>query len=186
MLRRLPLIVALAAALVAGTGCNKQSVVTEGATEGVWLNVGGLQYHVQGSRILNPSLTPDSSYLTGLPVGILPPGPNELWFAVFLRVENRTSKTYLTAHQFEIVDTQGNKFTPLALNSKVNPFAYRSGPLAGHGILPAPDSPADFDSANGAELLFKLNEQDYQNRPLQLVIHSQDVAPQRAALDLDV
>lgn len=186
MLRRLPLIALLATALVVGTGCNKKAIVTEGATEGVWLNVGGLQYHVQGSRLLNPNMTPDDRYLAGLPQGILPPGPKELWFAVFVRVENRTGRTYKTAHQFEIVDTQGKKFTPLDIDAKSNPFAYRSGPLASHGTLPEPDSPADFDSTAGAELLFKLPLDSYQNRPLTLVIHSQDVAPQQASLDLDV
>src|SRR4051812_26578415 len=135
MMRRPALTPMVAALAVVAGGCgNRQSITTGGATEGVWLDVGAPDYHAQGARELNPAMVPDFAYLRGVPQGILPPGPDELWFAVFLRVENRTDRTWLSAHKFEIVDTQGKRFAPLDLDPRANPFAYRSRPLLPNGV----------------------------------------------------
>jgi hypothetical protein len=187
MLRRLALPVLIAALAVAGAGCgNKKDVVTEAATEGIWLDVGALQYHIQASRLLNPATVPDNKYLTGLPDGILPPEANEVWFAVFLRVENRSDQAHPTVKDFEIVDTQGKVFKPLELKTAVNPFAYAPTTLQPKRAIPRQDSAQEFDSTSGAMLLFKLPLDSYANRPLELRLHSADVAPNEASLDLDV
>ncbi len=186
MLRRAALIAVVAAAALVAGGCNKQDVVTRAATEGIWLDVGALEYHIQGSRELNPAMVPDNKYLTGLPQGILPPEAKELWFAVFVRIENHSKSPHPTARKFEIVDTQGKVFQPLTLDSRVNPFAYTATILPPNGSVPRPDSSQDLDSTNGAMLLFKLPLDSYQNRPLELRIHTADIAPPLATLDLDV
>ena len=57
MTRRLLTLMTLAAVVVgvAGCGADKQEARTQGATEGLYLDVGGLKYQVQISRILNPA-----------------------------------------------------------------------------------------------------------------------------------
>src|SRR5687768_13952387 len=97
-----------------GAGCgNKHHVTTEAPTEGLWVDVGALDYHVQGSRQLNPAIVPDNKYLTGVPQGVLPPGAKETWFGIFLRVENRTEEAHPVAEEIEIVDTDENVYRPL-------------------------------------------------------------------------
>src|SRR5215218_4738672 len=145
---RTVLVGCLGALALLGAGCgNKEDVTTEAATEGLWLDVGALDYHIQGSRQLNPGIDPDLSYLKGLPQGILPAGARETWFGVFVRVENRTNRSHPVAEDIEIVDTEEHVFKPLELQADVNPFAYTPTVLPPEGTLPAPDSAGEFDSA---------------------------------------
>ena len=193
-MRRLSL-AALAVMALFAAGCgDKEHVTTEAATEGLWLDVGALDYHIQGSRQLNPAQVPDDEYLTGMPQGVLPAGAKETYFGVFVRIENRTERSHPTAAEFEIVDTEEHVFKPLELDRKTNPFAYEQATLPPEGTLPAPDSARDFDSASGALLLFKIPLDSYQNRPLELKITAPDdpnagdeaEAPRAATVDLDV
>src|SRR5690349_19637299 len=115
------MLLVLAAALAIGGCANKLETRTEGATEGLYIDVGQLKYQIQISRILNPSDVEDRNYLTNLPQGTLPPKGDEAWFGVWLRVENTNpDKTLPTASTFEIRDTQGNTFRPYAQVG--NPF----------------------------------------------------------------
>jgi hypothetical protein len=187
-LARTALAAVLSAAALVAAGCgDKEDVTTNAKTEGIWLDAGKLDYHVQGSRVLEPGLTPDHAYLSGLPAGTKQPTGKELWFAVFLRIENKTGSAAQTATRFEITDTQGKSFTPYTINTNVNPFAYRSTRLGPDQAVPVPDSPQDFNSFSGAMLLFKIPLESYQNRPLEFKIHSADgTQPAEASLDLDV
>lgn len=173
-------------------GCgNKHRVTTEAPTEGLWVDVGALDYHVQGSRQLNPAIVPDADFVAGLPQGILPPGARETWFGVFLRVENRTDEPHPVAEEIEIHDTEARIFRPLALRTEANPFAYAARMLPPNQSLPPADSVAEA-SRNGGLLLFKLPLDAYQNRPLELVIKAPAEAetgedePPQATIDLDV
>src|SRR3954470_2684777 len=106
-LARTALAAVLTAAALAAAGCgDKEDVTTSAKTEGIWLDAGALDYHIQGSRVLEPGLTPDNAYLKGIPSSVSRPTGRELWFAVFLRIENKTKQAALSARQFEIVDTQ--------------------------------------------------------------------------------
>src|SRR3954463_11533521 len=124
IVRAAVLAVVLVASLVAA-GCGSEDQVTEAKTEGIWIDAGPLDYHIQGSRLLEPGLVPDQSYLKGLPKGSTQPSGREVWFAVFLRIENRTDRPAPTATDFEIVDTQGTSFRPYGIDTNVNPFAYK-------------------------------------------------------------
>ena len=185
----------LGALALLGAGCgNKEEVTTEAPTEGLWLDVGALDYHIQGSRQLNPTIAPDDSYVSGVSQGVLPPGSKETWFAVFLRVENKTDAPHPSASEFEIVDTEERVYKPLALRPESNPFAYQPTTLQPLDTIPAPDSAQDFDSANGAMLLFKIPLTTYSNRPLEFKITApedpragtEEDAPPEATVDLDV
>jgi hypothetical protein len=183
---RTSLAAVLTAAALVSAGCEKHDVVTHAATEGIWVDVGPLDYHIQGSRQLTEDAVPDRSYLKGLPQGILPAEGDETYFAVFLRIENKTDQPAQTAREFEIVDTTGRVFRPLELDPEVNPFAYQPTTLAPQDAIPVPDSAQDFNSFQGAELLFKIPLESYQNRPLEFKIISAGGEPREATLDLDV
>lgn len=186
MARRFPLLAVLAAALLA-TGCGTKEPVTDrGDTEGIWVDAGTLDYHVNGSRILNPSQVPDDRYLAGVPPGEQPT-KDETWFAVFLRIENKTDATAPTAEEFEIEDTEGNVYRPVELDSKVNAFVYTPTMLRPAEVVPHFDSSQELSSTAGAMVLFKIPLTDYQNRPLEFSVHSADgEEPKVATLDLDV
>ncbi len=188
MTRWLPYVLLCALALAA-VGCgNKHDVVTEGETEGIWLDVGSLDYHIQGSRQLNPAVVPDNRYLEGVPASVGPPNDEETWFAVFVRIENKTDEPAPTAAEFEVEDTEGDVYHPVELDTQVNSFAYVPQTLGPDEVIPQPDSTQEFDSTAGAMLLFKLPLTSYQNRPLEfrIVAGEGDREPHEAHLALDV
>lgn len=173
-LLRLPLLIA-AALLAALTlvACGGETQPTRhGADEGSYVQAGPLVYQVQISRELNPSSVEDAQYLTGLPAGTPSPAAGEEWFGVWLRVQNTTKQSHLSASQFQIVDTTGATYTPVAL-SPSNVFAYQPSVVQGDDgqpVYPDPNSAAGSNPIGGALLLFRLRTSVYANRPLDLEI----------------
>jgi hypothetical protein len=169
MLRRsVTLLLVALAALAVGACGNKQARTLHGATEGEYIDVGPMKYQVQISRLLNPTDPEDRGYLVDLPAGEALGASNE-WFAVFMRVENGSENAGPTASEYEIVDTQENRYTPIQMGPK-NVFAYRAGTLGAHQVLPFSSSPAGQNSIQGAMLLFKIPVENFANRPLELRI----------------
>ena len=184
-LPRLTVLAALLACALLGAGCgNKQEVVTQGATEGIYLDVDELKYQIQISRYLNASDVEDRWYLAGLPSGTQQPSGDETWFGVFLRVSNATPRTITPANDFEIVDTQDNVYRPVPLDTKINPFAYRPDPIPSKSLIPQPDSPASTGTIQGSLLLFKVKTASLQNRPLEFRLRGANGTT--AVVDLDV
>jgi len=185
-LRVLLLLALGAASVLALAGCgNKVEIRTEAKTEGVYIDVGDLKYQVQLSRIINPNDEEDRSYLAGLPAGTVPPGSDEAWFGVWMRVQNVTSKKTLTAaDDFEIVDTQEHSFTPIELEN--NPFAYAAQELPPKTVVPTPNSPAGEGVIQGSLILFKLTTEALANRPLEFKIKSPALPDDVGIVDLDV
>jgi hypothetical protein len=181
--RRLPIV--CSAVLAAGLlgACGQISHPTTADNEGVYVDAGPLTYQVQLSRQLNPYSIEDRTYLSG--VSTTAPKPNEEWFGVFLWAKNSTHKDETTTDSFDIVDTQGTKYYPVAINSQINPFAWTAQMLAPKATEPAADSTASFGPTQGGLLLFKLNDSIYSNRPLTLEIHAPGQAqPSTVSLDL--
>ena len=129
-----------------------------------------ITYQLQISRELNQYSTEDSQYVKGLPGRRLatsarpavvrrvpvgqepdPPGPDDL-------------------DNFEIVDTQGNTYYPVKLNTQLNPFAWTSRRWAELATEPGPNTVASLGPTQGGLLLFKVNNRVYSNRPLTLYI----------------
>jgi hypothetical protein len=188
-MRRLPRLVVLVAALacaVLAAGCgNKMAIVTQGATEGLYLDQDDLKYQVQISRYLNPADIEDKVYLSGLPQGTPAPTGDETYFAIFMRVTNANDKTISPANDFEIEDTQGNVYHPIPLDANVNPFAYEATPIPPKSMIPQPDSIASEGVIKqGALLLFKLKTDSLQNRPL--VLRFRKGSGKTDSVDLDV
>lgn len=180
----------LAAALAAG-GCGGTSSVSSGTgsavaatDEGTYLPVGGLKYQVQISRQLNPTDAEDRDYLVGLPSGVTA-GPGEIWFAVFMRVENDGKRPERATSDYTITDTQNNTFRPVPLANS-NVFAYRPLTLQPGALLPVPSSAAAAGTIQGALILFKLKTDDLQNRPLVLHIEQGGAGGQSASVELDL
>lgn len=168
--RRLLILLSAAVAAVGLSACGRISHPTSADSEGVYVDAGPITYQVQLSRQLNPYSTEDRSYLTG--VSASAPTPNQEWFAVFMWAKNSSSSNQTTTTQFDIVDTQGNKYYPVAINPQVNPFAWTAMTLSHNQTEPTADSAPSFGPTQGGELLFKLNDTIYSNRPLTLEIHA--------------
>jgi hypothetical protein len=173
---------AVTTALVA-SACGRIAHPTTADNEGVYVDAGALTYQVQISRELNPYNVEDKGYLVG--VNAAPPAADQEWFAVFVWAKNETHEDHLTTSSFAIVDTQGNRYYPVSINSAINPYAWTSQALKPNGTEPTPDSTAYYGPTQGKELLFKLNDSIYSNRPLTLEIYAKGQSkPSTVSLDL--
>jgi len=176
---------ATASLAVAGCG-NKEDAVTVAETEGPYVTVNELKYQVQISRILNPGEIEDQGYLRGLPEGEdVQPAADEVWFAVFMRVENDKEEPHAAATEFEIEDTQGATFEPLDMPNAENLFAYDVGEIQPGTVYPLANSAASDNTIKGGLLLFKVKTASLYNRPLELRIKSPE-GEGEAVINLDV
>jgi hypothetical protein len=105
-------------------------------------------------------------------------------FGVFMQVCNETSDGLVQsareptaiggrefAGDFEIEDSQGNKFEPVPM-PRTNVFAYRSAKLGKGDCIPASGSAASTAPTGGALLVFRIPVAATENRPLELSVSS--------------
>ena len=173
MLRR-SLIAVVAAASLLAAGCgDKISNVTQGEDEGTFVDVGPLAYQVQISRLLNPYDTEDKAYLSGLPAGTQADQPGQLWFGVFVRIKNYSDQTQMPAPAsgYTITDTEHDTFRPVALNRRLNWYAYTPSKILPAAWFPNPLTTAGINPINGELLVFRFPLSSFQNRPLDLHIN---------------
>jgi hypothetical protein len=184
-MRRVAALLLLCALALVAAGCgDKESVVTEGQ-EGVSVDLGGLTYQVQLSRFLNPNDIEDAYYLRGLPASTdLDPGKDAVWFAIFMRVKNPSDETLTPTTKFTISDTEGNKFEPVVIDEKLNPFVYLPEPLEHAHVLPDANTPSGSGPIQGSLILFKVDTDSLQNRPLTL--HLEGENGEEASMELDL
>ena len=164
----LALTLALALGLLAVAGCGND-VGTE-ADEGVPIKLGDLQINVSETRFLNPAQPDDKDYLAGQQ---LPLPSSKAYLGVFLTIHNEGDHqvTLPTYADTSVVDTTGAAFQAIPSST---PFAAPLGtPLAGHGDVPAPDTPAANGPTQGALVLFLTDQTATENRPLKLEIQYQ-------------
>jgi hypothetical protein len=162
---------ALVAVALAGCGTGQHPFDATADNNGFYVKAGQVYYQLQVSRELNQYATEDHQYLTGLPPGTSAPTPTQLWYGVFLRAMNNSKSPQQTTDSFDIVDTQGTKYYPVALNSSANEYAWTSMRLDPLGTEPGPDTTASTGPTQGSLVLFKLSTAVYNNRPLTLEIH---------------
>jgi hypothetical protein len=187
-LRRLGLLLAALALTVGLSACgHRLAHPTSADTEGQYVDAGPLTYQVQLSRELNPYSIEDSTYLKGV---LAPPlKSDEMWFGVFMWAKNETKNAHITTDQFSIIDTAGNRYHPVAINSSLNPYAWEPTVLRPLATYPTPDGLAFFGPTQGALVLFRLpttgTTSVFANRPLTLLIHAPgQVGPSTISLDL--
>ena len=94
---------------------------------------------MQISRLRNPANAEDIHYLTAVSPAdrVL---SDELWFAVFLRVQNASDRAERAADEIVIRDTQEQVFRPVAIGRE-NAFAYRGGLVLPGAVLRSPTAP---------------------------------------------
>jgi hypothetical protein len=184
-LARFALLSLAAVAALAASGCNKHEVVHLADTEGIYVSVDGLKYQIQISRILEPSSPEDQAYIRGVSVTEEELEDDELWYGIFMRVENDGDEPAQMAENFIIRDTDGDEFEPLDLDPEENVFLYEPVELAPGSVTPIPNSPSFDNTIRGELLLFKLNASSLGNRPLELEIESPS-GGENAIIDVDV
>jgi len=155
------------------------------ASSGFYFDAGPITYQVQVSRELNPYSTEDKAYLNGVPSTDQTLSPADLWFGVFLWAKNQSHQPATTSDKITITDTQGNTYYPVPLNTTQNDLAWTAMRLRPQQTEPLADSPASYSLTQGAELLFKINDSAYSNRPLTLNVYAPGQSkPSHIPLDL--
>jgi hypothetical protein len=184
-------VLATALIVLAAAGCGhdeaaETALQQTAETEGLYLDVNGLKYQIQMSRFMNPNDVEDQEYLVGLPDGAPPPSADEIYFGVWVRVEN-TSKdeTRPAASVWEIHDTQENVYRPIPLDTEINPFAFEPVDVPPKTVIPLSTSAAGQGPTQGLMLLFKIRNEAFQNRPLELRFRNGG-SGQEGTYDLDV
>jgi hypothetical protein len=145
--------------------CGEDAGGTEG-NEGEPVVLGDVSYNVGLTRFLNPDDAEDKEYLVGQP-----PAPSGTYYlGVFIVVDNESDEPRPTAGDYTVVDTLDTKYRPLASES---PFALPIGTdVPGDGQLPELDTTAQTGPNQGALLIFRVNDDVSDNRPLRLEIGS--------------
>lgn len=177
-------LLALVASGCAATGEPRQ-IRTQGETEGLYIELGELLYQVQISRQLSPSDPEDSEYLTGLPEGTAAPSADQVWFGIFMRVQNVSAEEHRPAEGFTIVDSDEKEYDPILVDPEANPFVYQADLIPPKGQIPGANTAARNGPTQGALVLFKVDVQSLQNRPLELIIEDVRLGLE-GTIDLDV
>jgi hypothetical protein len=157
-----------AAALTLGllaAGCGEEESLD--VIEGEPLELGDLSYNVSISRFLNPADLEDRAYLVGQP----PLPDDKQWFGVFMEIEN-DGDAQTISDDFAIRDTEDNEFRPVPSRSL---FALELGAEIPHdGQLPEPETTAANGVIEGSMILFLIDNDATDNRPLVLYVGSPD------------
>ena len=187
MTRRFRLVLLLAAAVAAlgVAGCNKHDEVRFAETEGIYVTVDDLKYQIQLSRILNSAAPDDAAFLNGVSEADGQLAADEVWYGIFMRVENDKGEPHEAADNFVIKDTQGEEFRPVTQDPERTPFLYEGGELEPGNLIPVTDSPPSENSIRGNLILFKVKTGSLYNRPLELEIES-PTGGDGATIDIDV
>ena len=182
---RIALSTVLVSVVAAGCG-GETGVVTTAETEGLYLDINGLKYQIEMSRYMNPNDVEDREYLVGLPENSPPPSEDEIYFGVWVRVENVSeTETRPAASIWEIHDTQENIYRPIPVDTELNPFAFEPVDVPPKTVIPLASSAAGQGPIQGLMLLFKLRNESFQNRPLELKF-SNGGSGEEGTYDLDV
>lgn len=170
------ILVAIAAFALSACGSSEES--KDGVLEGEPVALGPLEYNVLFTRPLNINDVEDSEYLVGQP----DPEPGTSYIGVFIKVKNTDENDSHTLPQgFELVDTKGNIFKNIPSDSI---YAMHLGDSVGpEDDVPAADSTAQVGPIQGSLVLFKMPDENKENRPVQLVINGED-GP--ATVDIDL
>lgn len=176
MLRALLMIGAVAGALVALPACGTEESLDVATGETV--EIGGLEYKVIFSRLLNIYSEPDAAYLEGQD----PPPADSSYLGVFVQISNESGEDSApVAEDIHLVDTEGQTFEPLETESV---FALELGrEIQPGGQVPALNSPAEAGPVGGAVVPFEISDEATENRPLELVIPG---AEGDARVELDI
>ena len=193
-MKRLPLAICLVLALFGAAivaGCGEEEAELH-VVEGEPLEMGDLSYTAQISRYLNPDDPEDRGYLAGQE----PPEPDKAYFGVFITVENETGEDQELPDGFLLRSTEADPeatsgtgiYEPVPSNSvyalqlpgledeaqegldpgQINDLQPSTVPADGE--IPIPDTTAAEGVIGGAMLLFLVDQEVAENRPLELEV----------------
>ena len=171
--------------------------------EGEPLESGDVSYNVQITRFLNPDDPEDQGYLVGQPR----PEPGHAYLGVFITIENEGDEAVEVPSEFTVTDTQGTEHEPIPSTSTyalqipgLEPDQTESltasdedqevtedlQPLEvpADGEIPIPDTTAAEGVIGGALLLFDVEGEVTENRPLELEIGLED--GETGVIELDI
>jgi hypothetical protein len=147
------------------------------AVEGEPLEIGGLIYNVSITRFLNPNIVEDSSYLTGAD-----PEPKGMsYLGVFLQIKNDGDDELPSAGSYKVTDASNRVYSPIKLDT---PFDLQIGAnVPADKQIPAADTVAASGPTQGALLLFLVDDDVSEERPLELEVTS---ALGKGVIELDI
>lgn len=123
-----------------------------------------VSYNVVISRFLNPDDTEDAAYLADAAA----PAPENLYFGVFMQVENESDEPITLPDEMTVVDTLDTTYKPLEVDSA---YALElGGEVPAGDSVPVPDSTAFDGPIQGSMVLFEVAKTSTENRPLTLEI----------------
>lgn len=174
-----PAIRGLAAALAiaalsvgaAACGAEEETELIDGeevhaVVEGEPLELGDLGFNVALTRFLNRDDIEDGQYLRGLP----PPPPDQDYLAVFMKVENEGDEDRRLPSPLEmrVEDTTGAEYKPIEMDPVFG--LDLGGVIEADGEAPEDDTAAANGPVQGAIVLFLVDQDVSNNRPLDLII----------------
>lgn len=148
------------------------------AVEGEPLHLGDLIYNVAITRFLNPEEASDAEYLVGQP----PEPPGKSYLGVFLLIKNDNEDDAVeTADGYLVTDASGRHYEPVESES---PYAMEIGAtVEPDGTIPEPDTTAAAGPIQGAMLLFLVDDDVSEERPLELDIETPE---ETGVVELDI
>lgn len=171
----LALVVAISGLALAACGGGHEE--KEGLVEGEIVELGPLQYNVLFTRPLNINDIEDSQYLVGQPK----PGPNQMYIGVFVHIHNDSDDPQAIPDSFQIETTAGRKYDNIPSKSI---YALQPGAtVEGHDNIPQVDSTAQVGPIQASMLLYLIDRESAEQRPVQLIVEGED-GP--ATFDLDL
>lgn len=173
------IVAALCLALAGGIAACGEDTADKTKVEGEPLELGSLKFNVQLTRFLNPDDPEDSEYLLGQPQ----PPADQAYLAVFMEIENDGDDPVRLPDQkqMKIVDTTDATYYPVPTKSI---FALQLGTELGGGEkLPQEDTAAAAGPTQGSIVLFLVNNNVAENRPLELDIEADG---ERGSVELDI
>ncbi|MDQ3730017.1 MAG: hypothetical protein M3355_10555 [Actinomycetota bacterium] len=150
---------------IAGCGEEHSDDETPEVVEGEPLELGELVYNVAITRFLNPNIVEDSAYLEGAPEE-----PNGMsYMGVFILIKNEGDKEVPSAGSYEVVDGSHRVYRPV--EGVETPFSLDVGAnVPVEGEIPASDTVAASGPTQGALLLFLVDDDVSEERPLELEV----------------
>ncbi len=148
-----------------GAGCGKEADLSD-IDEGETFEIHDIRFNVLYDRTLNASQVEDAEYLVGQPIA--PTGHD--YFGVFVLLKNLGDGAVPAPglSDFQITDTTEVVYRPIESESS---FSFPFGvPIDGDSEIPDPDSVAAAGPTQGSVLLFLLDQNVSENRPLTMRI----------------
>ena len=159
-------LIALLALALPIAGCGEEDDETPEAVEGQPLELGHLVYNVAITRFLNPNIVEDEAYLEDAP-----PEPKGMsYLGVFILIKNESDeKTVPSASNYAMVDGSHRVYRPV--EGVETEFSLDVGAsVPPEGELPELDTVAAQGPTQGALLLFLVEDDVSEERPLELKV----------------